>query len=132
MGLAVALGLALAGGLGSALRYLVDQSVTRLVNRRDTPAAALPWGTFSINVTGSFVLGVLSAAAAQGLVSEDLRLVLGVGLCGGYTTFSTAMVDTLRLQLQARPLGAVLYFNGTLVCATGAAALGWVLGNTAA
>lgn len=121
----LALLIGLAGATGSTLRFLVDQLVTSAVRRRTSRPDVLPWATFAINTSGSFALGLLTAAASAGAVDGDVRLVLGVGVCGGYTTFSTAMVDTLRLGLQGRRAWAVVNLVGGIAVATAAAALGW-------
>ncbi|TDC59898.1 fluoride efflux transporter FluC, partial [Streptomyces hainanensis] len=80
--------LVLAGGVvGAPLRYLTDRAVQ---SRHD---AVFPWGTLTVNVTGCLVLGVLTGVAP----SESLRLLLGTGLCGALTTYSTFSYETLRL-----------------------------------
>ena len=120
----------LAGGFGAGLRLIVDT----LANRWSRPLreSALPWATILINATGSFLLGVVTAAASVGAASEGIRLVLGAGVCGGYTTFSTAMVETLRVDGSGRrghrALAAANWL-GTLFVTTGLAALGWALGS---
>jgi CrcB protein len=86
--------MALAGACGAVARFLVDGAVT---SRRTT---TFPWATFGINVTGSFVLGLLAGAFAD--PGSWWRLVVGVGFCGGYTTFSTASMETVRLVQRAR------------------------------
>lgn len=89
MGLALLVGLA--ASVGALARYLLDQAVSRRWE------SALPWGTFVINVSGSFALGLLTGLAAhQGLPTHVLT-VLGTGICGGYTTFSTFSYETERL-----------------------------------
>ncbi|MDQ1701207.1 MAG: fluoride exporter [Frankiaceae bacterium] len=110
--------MALAGACGAVARFVVDGAVT---SRRTT---TFPWATFGINVTGSFVLGLLAGAFAEG---SWWRLVVGVGFCGGYTTFSTASMETVRLVQRGR-LGAALAFGlGGLVASVAAAAAGWWL-----
>ncbi|WP_414171619.1 fluoride efflux transporter FluC [Clavibacter tessellarius] len=112
-----------AGGAGSALRLLVDGVV------KGRLGASYPWGTTVINVTGSFGLGLLTGAAAHAGLPHDLLLILGGGLMGGYTTFSTASLETVRLA-QAGRLGAALANGGgmLLVCVA-AAGLGIALGG---
>lgn len=88
---------ALAGGVGAALRFLVDGLVTRHVRAR------VPWGTVVVNVTGSFLLGLLVTTTGDG----DVRTVLGTGLLGGYTTFSAASVEAVSLA-RHRGTGAAL------------------------
>ncbi|WP_340538883.1 fluoride efflux transporter FluC [Nocardioides sp. GXZ039] len=116
----LALLIAVAGGLGSALRYLADRAVAAVLG----PAS---WGIVLVNVTGSFALGALTGLAARGALAEDPRLILGLGVCGGYTTFSTAMVDVLRLGLRDRRGAAVACLLGTFLGAVGAAALGFAV-----
>lgn len=83
--------LALAGGFGAVARYLVDRF---LKARSNSP---FPYGTLTVNVTGSAALGALTAAALAGLVPSGVLAWAGVGFFGGYTTFSTFTYDTLRL-----------------------------------
>lgn len=90
------------GGLGAALRFFVDGELSH----RFRPRA--PWPTIVINVIGSFVLGALAAAAVRHGLSADLRLIGGTGLCGGFTTFSTAMVEQVRLVQAGRVRTAVV------------------------
>jgi CrcB protein len=112
--------LAVAGGLGAVLRFVVDGVV------RDLVGARVPWGTALINVSGSFVLGVLTGLTTRGL-SEAVLLLLGAGLLGGYTTFSTASVETVRLLQQRRYAASLLYGVGVLVLSVAAALLGLAL-----
>ncbi|OLR92506.1 fluoride efflux transporter FluC [Actinokineospora bangkokensis] len=84
----------------------------------------VPWGTWVINVTGCLLIGVLMSVIAHGRPRHPLlRPFLGIGFLGGYTTFSTAMVDALHLALPV----ALLYLVGTLVPALVAVAAGWAL-----
>ncbi|MGH3358324.1 MAG: fluoride efflux transporter FluC [Nocardioidaceae bacterium] len=107
-----------AGAAGAVARFLVDTGVRRVV------PTAFPVATVAINVTGSLVLGFLTALERDHL--DAVRLVAGVGFCGGYTTFSTAMVDTVRLGRQRRPVLATVNLIGQpLVCVL-AAALGYL------
>ncbi|RKR73461.1 fluoride efflux transporter FluC [Frondihabitans australicus] len=112
----------LAGGVGAALRFVVDGAV------RSRWSLAFPLGTVLINVSGSFVLGALTGAALHGALSHALLLVLGGGLMGGYTTFSTASLETYRLAAECRIGPALANGAGTLVVAAFAAALGLALG----
>ncbi|MBT3152533.1 fluoride efflux transporter CrcB [Streptomyces sp. CHD11] len=77
--------------VGAPLRYLTDRAVQF---RHDS---VFPWGTFTVNVTGSLVLGLLTGAAAAGAADSRLQLLLGTGLCGALTTYSTFSYETLRL-----------------------------------
>ncbi|XPP26166.1 MAG: fluoride efflux transporter FluC [Leucobacter sp.] len=95
---------------------------------RAHPGSGLPWGTIAINLSGSLLLGVLLGLAAGLWVSPEWVQILGVGFLGGYTTFSTASFETVRL-LQERRRGAALFNGiGVLVAAAAAAGLGYWLG----
>jgi CrcB protein len=94
-------GIAVAGALGAPVRYLVDGLVQ---GRR---AGVFPLGTFAVNVTGSFVLGVLSGLVLYHAFPTDSRVVLGTGFCGAYTTFSTFAYETVRLA-EERTFGAAV------------------------
>ena len=108
----------LAGGLGAGLRYTLE----RLIGAR----GGFPWGILVVNVTGSFALGLLTGLGT--LVAPDLALVLGVGLLGGYTTFSAVAVDTVLLAERRRWRDAAADLFGTLVLSVGAASGGIALG----
>ena len=113
---------ALAGGLGAALRLVVDGLVQTRVR------TALPVGTLLINVVGSLVLGLLTGLTLALWLPEAWHLVLGGGLMGGFTTFSTASVETVRLALDRRSLSALVNGLGMLVLSVGCAFLGLWLG----
>ncbi|WP_028473154.1 fluoride efflux transporter CrcB [Nocardioides alkalitolerans] len=113
---------ALAGGGGAGLRFVVDGAV------RARLGDGFPWGTWLVNLSGSFALGLMTGLAASTLLPDDLGLVLGTGLLGGYTTFSTAAVDTVLLAREGRHAAALLNGVGMLVVAVVAAAAGYALG----
>ena len=77
--------------VGAPLRYLTDRTVQL------THDTVFPWGTLVVNVTGCLVLGLLTGATAAGHASPHLQLLLGTGLCGALTTYSTFSYETLRL-----------------------------------
>ena len=113
---------ALAGGMGAAARLLIDG----LVNAR--VRGAYPLGTTVVNATGSLALGFLVGLALGFYLPVEWQLVLGTGFLGGYTTFSTASVETVRL-LQNRRFGAALANGlGMLLLCVGASGLGLWLG----
>jgi len=128
----LALLIGVGGGAGAAARFLVDDLVTRrrAGSRRRGPLGALPWATIIINVSGSFLLGLLTGLTAAHLLSADLAAVTGTGFCGGYTTFSTATVETLRLARRREASLAVVNALGTTTAALVAAGVGWWLGAT--
>ncbi|TDT85986.1 camphor resistance protein CrcB [Arthrobacter sp. AG258] len=112
-----------AGGLGAATRFVVDGLV------RSRARTALPVGTIIINVTGSFLLGLLAGAVIVHAAPVELQAIVGTGFLGGYTTFSTASFETVRL-IQSRRTGlALLNGIGTAVAAVAAAAAGLALGS---
>jgi fluoride exporter len=104
---AVALGAALLGGVGAVARFLLDGAVSRALGRR-----AFPYGTLAVNLSGALALGVLSGAAVRG----DAYEIFGVGLVGGYTTFSTWMLESHRLaeEGEGRERLAALNLVGSL------------------
>lgn len=107
---------ALAGGLGAALRYLVDLGVARLAGTR------YPWGVLVINLTGSFALGVITGGF------PGAAFIVGAGLLGGYTTFSTAMLDTVALWRDGSSRAAAFNAAGMLILGIAAAIGGLALG----
>lgn len=116
-------GICLAGGAGAALRLLVDGWCRGRFGDR------LPWGTLLINVSGSLLLGLLTGLALRHGLPTPWRLVLGTGLLGGYTTFSTAAWETVRLLGRRDALGAAVTGLGMLVLGVTAAAGGLALGQ---
>ncbi len=119
----LALAVAFAGGVGAASRLAVDGAVA--ARRR----LAFPLGTTVINVSGSFLLGVLTGAVAARLLPPEWGVILGTGLLGGYTTFSTASLETVRLALAGRWRAAAVNGFGMLVASVAAAAAGLWLGG---
>jgi CrcB protein len=111
----------LAAALGALARYLVDQSVARKFE------SAFPWGTFVINVSGSFVLGLITGLSLHDGLSPHVVTVLGTGICGGYTTFSTFNFETIRLTEDGSLLGAAGNIAGSIAAGLLAAAAGLAL-----
>ncbi|RZS90110.1 CrcB protein [Motilibacter rhizosphaerae] len=107
----------LAGALGAVARLLVDTGV------RARTRSALPVGTLVINTSGCLLLGLLTGLQLRGEVAPDVLLVAGTGFCGGYTTFSTASVEAVRLLAERRGLAAA-YVVLTVALALSAAGLG--------
>lgn len=100
-----------AGGIGALTRFVLDGIIRKQLGRN------YPWGTVIINVTGSVLLGICTGLVfARGLDASYL-LFIGTGFCGGYTTFSAANFETVRLIEQNR-FGAALFNSiGVLVVA---------------
>jgi CrcB protein len=111
--------LVIAGAVvGAPLRYLTDRSVQA---RHDS---VFPWGTFAVNVAGCAVLGVLAGAATAGAASSHVQLLLGTGLCGALTTYSTFSYETLRLAEDGARFYAIANVVGSLAAGLGAAFTG--------
>jgi CrcB protein len=117
-GALVWLGVALAGGLGATLRVLVDTEVQLQRGGR------FPLGTLAVNASGAFALGLLVGLGAGG----DTLLILGGGLVGAYTTFSTWMVETWDLAEADLWSHAALNLAISLSVGLLAAGAGWALG----
>lgn len=110
--------MAVAGGVGAAARFLTDSQVAGRVRSR------LPVGTIVVNVTGSFLLALLVGWAARQAGGSSLSRVLGTGLLGGYTTFSTASVEAARLARGGREMGALVHAVSMIVLSVTVAAIG--------
>ena len=119
----VFLGVAVAGGAGAALRFVLGGVVTAWTRR------PFPLATALINLTGSFALGLLTGVAGNGWLAPEVTAVLGVGLLGGYTTFSTASVETVRLVQERRYGAAMGYGLGNLVACVAVALAGLWIGS---
>jgi CrcB protein len=117
--------IALAGGAGAGLRYVLDRLI-----QRGRPNA-FPLGILVVNVTGSLALGIVVGLGA-GIVPEPWHSIIGIGLLGGYTTFSTVSVETVLLAQRRRRAWALLNVAGTLVAALAAAFAGLLIGGALA
>jgi CrcB protein len=117
----LALWVAVAAAVGAAARYALDITVQR------RHMSILPWGTFVINVTGSFALGVVTGLASHHGLGASWDAVVGTGLLGGYTTWSTYMWESFALAEQRRLGAALLNVGGSLLVGLSAAAAGLAL-----
>ena len=112
----------LAGAGGTLLRYWLGLATARW-------SQVLPWGTIMINVTGSFAIaffGTLTSASGRLPVSETGRLVFMVGLCGGYTTFSSFSLQTLDLLKNGSPARALLNIGLSVVLCMASVTAGYM------
>jgi fluoride exporter len=111
-----------AGGfIGSVMRYLVQLFVERDMS------STFPWGTFVANITGSFIIGVVFALAQKGnLLSAEWRLFLAVGICGGFTTFSSFAYNNLTMLREGVYSQFILNVGGSLIFGLLAVYLGMI------
>jgi fluoride exporter len=109
----------LGGFLGSVARYVTAKVVDEKLN------AVFPYGTLTVNILGSFLMGIVYILALRNTnLSENGRLFLGVGFCGGFTTFSAFALENFRL-IQEKFLGtSVLYMSVSVVAGILAVAAG--------
>lgn len=115
---------ALAGGLGAVVRFLLDAAIARR-----SPKAGIPLGTAIINITGSFALGWITGYWAVHGGDEGLRWMVGTGFLGGYTTFSTASVEAARLTSAGEGWRLAIHAIGMLLLSVIGAFAGMWLGT---
>ncbi len=109
------------GALGSLARY-------QLGRWWPTPAAAFPWTTLVINLTGCLIIGSFMVLLSERWSAHRLvRPFVGTGILGGYTTFSTYAVDVVLLTRGGHPIAALIYLLGTLTGAFASVSLGMLL-----
>lgn len=119
--------IAVGGAAGTVARYLVQGWVS------DRTEAQLPWGTLLVNVSGSFVLGLIFALAIdRSVLPTELRLPLMVGFLGAYTTFSTLMLESWRLVEDGALLTALVNIVGSSLLGLLAVFAGLALGRALA
>ena len=104
--------------IGAPLRFLSDRAVQA---RHDT---VFPWGTFTVNVLGSLILGIITGAVTAGGASPQVQLAVGTGFCGALTTYSTFSYETLRLLEDDARLFAAANLVASVVAGLGSAFLG--------
>jgi CrcB protein len=104
---------AVGAAVGAPLRYLVDRAVQ---SRHDS---LFPWGTFAVNIAGSFLLGLLAAGTLH--TPAPVMAALGTGLCGALTTYSTFGYETVRLLHERAHLYAILNVTASIVVGLAAA-----------
>lgn len=104
---------------GGVLRYWVSLMMRGA-------GGGFPWGTFTVNILGCLLIGLLWGWGSRSL-SPQMMLLLSVGLCGGFTTFSTFSRESLALLQGGSYLLFTLYVAGSILLGIGATALGWML-----
>lgn len=116
---------AIGGATGSVARYLTGLAMTRLLG------PAFPWGTITVNIVGSFAIGLLTELVARKLAAPmEMRLLLVVGFLGGFTTFSSFSLDTLALVERGAGLAAFGYVAASVILSLAAAFGGLALGRS--
>lgn len=111
----------LGGAIGAPLRYLTDLFVQ---SRHDT---VFPWGTLTVNVTGSLLLGGLASAVSNAGAPSWLLTLVGTGFCGALTTFSTFGFETVRLVEDGSWVEALLNVTASMLMGLSAVAAGWLV-----
>lgn len=124
--LAASLNVALGGAVGSLLRYHVGRAVSALAGA----GSAFPWGTLAVNIAGSLAMGALVGWLARGTIAEpsaeSARLLIGVGLLGGFTTFSAFSAELVTLIHRGQAGMAAGYAAASLAAGMAAVIVGLV------
>jgi CrcB protein len=98
------------GAVGSVLRYIVGLWTLRSFG------PSFPWGTLTVNITGSFLIGVLAEVIARKFgASAEMRVFLITGILGGYTTFSAFSLDAITLLERGEPVTALIYVASSVL-----------------
>ncbi len=99
----------LGGGLGSISRYGIGLIFNERIKQ------SFPWATFSINIIACFILGILTAWIATKSNDSQMRLLIGIGFCGGFSTFSTFSAESIALLQRGEWLNTILYIAATVI-----------------
>lgn len=118
----IALAVAVGAAVGAPARYLVDRGVQARLK------SSVPWGTLTVNVFASLVLGVIAGASSH--VNANAAALIGTGFCGTLSTFSTFGYETVRLAHRRQAGYAVANLALSLALGIGAAAIGWLIGTS--
>jgi CrcB protein len=108
--------------VGAPLRYLTDRAVQQ---RHDS---AFPWGTLSVNIVASLVLGLVAGAASAGAASSTTLALVGTGFCATLSTYSTYSYETWRLIEEGEWFHVVANVTVSVLAGVGAASIGWTIG----
>jgi CrcB protein len=119
--------IAVGGAAGAVIRYVLDTSISQAV------ASSFPWGTFAINLSGSFLLGLLFALATErGILPAEIRGPVMIGFIGAYTTFSTLMLESWRLVEDGSPALAIANLGASVILGITAVVVGLAVGRAVA
>ena len=111
---------ALGGSIGASLRYAIGSWITY---------DSFPIATISVNIIGSFILGIIALSVSQSLISTELALFLGVGIIGSFTTMSAFSVETIEMLQDGNTSSAGIYIILTFTLCPVLAWLGWIIGD---
>ena len=111
---------ALGGSIGASLRYAISSWITY---------DSFPVATISVNVLGSFILGIIALSVSQSLISTELALFLGVGIIGSFTTMSAFSLETIKMLQDGNTSSASVYILLTFTLCPILAWLGWNVGD---
>lgn len=114
---------AAASAVGAPARFLLDQAIATRIG------VVFPWGTWVVNVSGAFALGLLTGLAQHHGVPKQVVAAVGTGLLGAYTTFSTFTYETVRLLQERAYLAAAANVVATMAVGCLAGGLGLALGH---
>ncbi len=115
---------ALGGGIGSSLRYILSLAVQKNMG------TAFPWGTLAVNILGSLLIGFLYGIADKGqFITSEWRLLLMVGICGGFTTFSAFAGEGYVLLKNGELFSLAIYSGLSLIFGILAVYLGYTISN---
>lgn len=114
------------GGIGSSLRYLGQQMVNHHLSGVLSPFS---WGTFFVNIIGCFLIGLFYSLSERWQLSNEMRLFLTVGICGGFTTFSTFSNDGLNMLKEGYYSLFALYTLLSITIGIAAVVAGSVIGK---
>ena len=130
--LAATINVAIGGAAGAVLRYQLGRGMTRLLGPQNM--VAFPWGTLTTNVLGSLAMGLLAGYLARGggTSGEQWRLLLGVGLLGGFTTFSSFSLELMLLIERGQPALALSYALVSVLAGLAGLYIGLILMRIAA
>jgi CrcB protein len=106
---------------GGAARYAISQ-IPQLAT-----ASGFPYKTLTVNVIGSFVIGVIAAASFRNFITDDWKVFLAVGICGGFTTFSAFSIEMLEMLRSGQTFQAALYAAASVALGLLAAFIGFAL-----
>lgn len=114
----------LGGFIGSVARYLVSKL------NFSWQMLTIPMGTLTVNIVGSLIIGIIIALSTKSnFISNDLRLLLSVGFCGGFTTFSSFSAENMSLLQHGQYATALLYISASILLGLGAVFLGYWIAN---